>query len=58
MWSALDAMATTSFVAVREMENGLSGREIVVGGLDRLERWWICNVESQEAEMRIFLVRL
>lgn len=47
-------MATTSLVAVREMEKGFEGRAIEVGGLEAEERWWIFRVESQEAETRIW----
>ena len=46
-------MATTSLVAVRERENGFLGSEMVMGGVEGLERWWMCRVESQDAEMRM-----
>lgn len=56
MWRARDAIATTSLVAVREREKGLLGNETVMGGFEASERWWMCSVESQEAEMRRFWV--
>ena len=54
MWRAREAIATTSLVAVREMEKGFEGRAIEVGGLEVEERWWIFRVESHEAETRIW----
>ncbi len=46
-------MATTSFVALREMEKGFKGRGIVAGVLVGWVRVWICSVLSQEAEMSV-----
>ena len=54
MWRARDAMATTSFVGVSESENGLFGKEILIGSLEGFERWWMCSVESHEADIRMF----
>lgn len=51
MCKAREAIATTSLVGVREREKGLFGSEIVTGGFE-VERWWICSVESQEAEIK------
>jgi len=56
MLRAREAMATTSLVAVSEREKGLLGREIVTGGF-LVPRWWMCSVESHEAEMRTFWAR-
>lgn len=53
MWRAREAMATTSFVAVRERENGFEGSWIVVGNWAGFDGWWMCRVESQEAETSI-----
>ena len=57
MCKALEAIATTSLVEVREREKGLLGRDILTIGSDGLERWWMCNVESQEPETRILCCR-
>ena len=38
MCKALEAIATTSRVGVRERENGLLGRDTLTGGSDGLER--------------------
>ena len=54
MLRARDAIATTSLVAVKESENGLFGREIVTGSFEGFERWWICSVESHDADMSMF----
>lgn len=54
MWRAREAMATTSLVAVSEREKGLLGNKIVVGGFERSERWWMCSVESQDADISRF----
>ena len=54
MWSARVAMAMTSLVGVREMEKGFEGRAIEAAGLEGEEGWWICRVESQEAETRMW----
>lgn len=54
MWRAREAMATTSLVAVREREKGLLGNEIVTGDFEGLERWWMCSVESQDADISRF----
>lgn len=54
MWRARDAMATTSFVAVREIEKGFegsgitAGRESVVVPVSVRDTW---SVESHEAEI-------
>lgn len=53
MWRAREAMATTSFVAVREMEKGFEGREIEATGVEGEPGWWMWRVESQEAEIRM-----
>lgn len=53
MCRAREAMATTSLVGVREREKGLLGTGIVAGKWAGLEGWWMCRVESQEAEIRI-----
>ena len=53
MWRMRAAMATTSFVAVREREKGLAGRGIEVASLSGLERSWKWRVESQEAEINM-----
>lgn len=54
MCRARDAMATTSLVAVKESENGLFGRGMVTGSFEGFERWWICIVESHEADISMF----
>ena len=59
MWSARDAMATTSLEDVREREKGLEGRGIVLGvgsGVD-VGEGWMCSVESHEAETSSLCVR-
>lgn len=53
MCRAREAMATTSLVAVREREKGLLGSGIVAGMWAGREGWWMCRVESQEAEIRM-----
>lgn len=58
MCKAREAIATTNLVWVRDSENGLLGREIFVGASSCLDRWWMCIVVSQEAEMRMFWGRL
>ena len=53
MWTAREAMATTSLEEVTDMEKGLWGRGIVlIVGLGDAERWWMWRVESQDEEMR------
>lgn len=58
MCRAREAMATTSFVAVRETEKGLEGSVMRDGGTEGECGWWICSVESQEAETRSLCSRL
>lgn len=53
MWRVREAMATTSFVGVRDMEKGFEGRVTEAMGLEGAERWWIWRVESQEADTRM-----
>lgn len=53
MLRAREAIATTSFVAVMDMEKGFEGREIEAMGVDGEESWWMCRVESQDAEIRM-----
>lgn len=53
MCRAREAMATTSLVGVREREKGLEGRWMVVGTWEGWDGWWMCRVESQEAEISI-----
>lgn len=53
MWRAREAMATTSFVGVRESENGFEGSSAVVGTWAGFDGWWMCRVESQEADISI-----
>jgi len=52
MWTRREAIATTSFEAVRAMENGLAGSGMVVGSFAGSERWWKWRVLSQEEDMR------
>lgn len=52
MWRVREVIAMTNFEAEAEREKGLAGRGIVVGGVGGWERWWMCRVESQEAETR------
>lgn len=52
MWREREAMATTSFVAVRDMENGFEGRGMIAG----IESASVftrctCSVESHDADM-------
>ncbi len=58
MCRAREAMAMTSFVEVRETEKGLEGRAILEAGIEGECGWWMCRVESQEAEMRSLCSRL
>lgn len=58
MCRAREAMAMTSFVGVRETENGLEGSAMLEGGMEGECGWWMCRVESQEAEMRSLCSRL
>ena len=46
--------ARTSLEGEREREKGLEGRGIMAGNGDVgvWGTWWMCRVESQEAEMR------
>jgi hypothetical protein len=53
MCSALDAMATTSFVGEIDRENGLEGRLMVTGGHAASPAGWTWSVESQAAEITI-----
>jgi len=46
-------MATTSLVGVSEREKGLLGRGMVAGKWAGCEGWWMCKVESQEAEIKM-----
>lgn len=47
------AIATTNFVAVRDMEKGLAGRRMVVASLLRSDRSCMCNDMSHDADMRV-----
>ena len=51
MCRARDAIATTSFVAVRDMENGFDGRGIIIGVVLSASVRWTCRVESHEADI-------
>ena len=45
-------MATTSLVGDSEIEKGLEGRGMMLGTRVESSVWWMCRVESQDAEMR------
>ena len=52
MWSEREAMATTSLVAVRDIEKGLEGRGTMEGVMSAdVPTRWTCNVESHEADI-------
>lgn len=50
MCRALEAIATTSFVAVRERAKGLEGRLMVAGTVSG-SVLWMWSVESQDADI-------
>ena len=61
MCNARDAIATISFVAVAEIENGFDGKGTMIGresGFAPASGWWMCSVESHEAEMTMLCSRL
>ena len=58
MCNERDAMATTSLVAVSEIENGFEGRGTIIGKELRFPPRWIWSVESQEAETMRLCSRL
>lgn len=53
MCSARDAIATTSLVAVRDVEKGLDGRGIIEGTESGVLVRWMWSVESHEADIKI-----